>query len=191
MPGSTLTEDQGTIIKNENPYELDDAKRSRYTTSTIKLFDKDATKLTVDAAIKAKKESEMIVPNFRNIDTRVKHLQHRTDADLDMNRDLLESDMKDLILEARSKIKPVIHAMSKEELNRLIISLEQAKQNNQIVISNAYYKEVLEKIGITHEELRKIQDKHYEIDVEYELTRDLYEKQRIIDKYLEAHQEDN
>jgi hypothetical protein len=27
--------------------------------------------------------------------------------------------------------------------------------------------------------------------VTYELTRDLYEKQRVVDKYLEAHQEDN
>jgi mevalonate kinase len=99
--------------------------------------------------------------------------------------------MTDLIAEARSKIKPVIHAMSKEELNKLIVSLDQAKKNNQIVISNEYYKQVLEKIGISHEELRKIQDKHYEIDVEFELTRDLYEKQRVVDAYLEAHQEDN
>jgi hypothetical protein len=59
------------------------------------------------------------------------------------------------------------------------------------VITNEYFKEVLNKIGITSEELRKIQDKHYEIDVQYELTRDLYEKQRVVDKYLEAHQEDN
>lgn len=133
----------------------------------------------------------MVVPNYRNIDTRVKHLQHRTDADLVMDKELMASDMHDLILEARSKIKPVIHAMSKEELDRLLMSLEKAKQNSQIVISTEYYKAVLEKIGITHEELRKIQDKHYEIDVEFELTRDLYEKQRVVDKYLEAHQEDN
>jgi hypothetical protein len=38
--------------------------------------------------------------------------------------------MKELIAEARAKIKPVIHAMSKEELNSLLISLEDAKKNN-------------------------------------------------------------
>jgi hypothetical protein len=74
LPGSTLTPDQGLIIKNENPYELDESKKARYTTSTIKLYEKDATKLTIDAALKAKKDSEMITPNYRNIDTRVKHL---------------------------------------------------------------------------------------------------------------------
>lgn len=51
--------------------------------------------------------------------------------------------------------------------------------------------QVLERIGITLEELRKIQDKHYEIDVSYELTRDLYEKQRVIDQYLVDHKEDD
>ena len=50
---------------------------------------------------------------------------------------------------------------------------------------------MLEKAGVNLEELRKIQDKHYEVDIEYELTRDLYEKQRVIDGYLEEHQEDN
>jgi len=30
-----------------------------------------------------------------------------------------------------------------------------------------------------------------EIDIEYEVTRDLFEKQRVIDNYLEEHQEDN
>lgn len=50
---------------------------------------------------------------------------------------------------------------------------------------------MLVKIGLTFLELQKIQDKHYEIDVYYELTRDLYEKQRVVDQYLESHQEDN
>ena len=39
--------------------------------------------------------------------------------------------------------------------------------------------------------LRKIQDKKMEIDLDYERTRDLYEKQRVIDNYLEEHAEDN
>ena len=46
-------------------------------------------------------------------------------------------------------------------------------------------------MGITLEELRKIQDKHYEVDIEYELTRDLYEKQRVVDNYLVEHKEDD
>jgi len=98
-----------------------------------------------------------------------------TDSDL-KEVQLSASDMKELIAEARSKIKPVIHAMSKEELNSLLISLEESKQDNQIIISPKYFNEVLDQIGITAEELRKIQDKHYEIDIQYELTRDLYEK---------------
>ena len=51
--------------------------------------------------------------------------------------------------------------------------------------------ELLSKHDITLEELRKIQDKHYEVDIEYELTRDLFEKQRVVDLYLQEHQEDN
>ena len=49
----------------------------------------------------------------------------------------------------------------------------------------------LDSEGITLEILRKIQDKKMEVDLEYERTRDLYEKQRVIDNYLEEHQEDN
>ena len=45
--------------------------------------------------------------------------------------------------------------------------------------------------GISLEIVRKIQDKKMEIDLEYERTRDLYEKQRVVDNYLDEHQEDN
>ena len=51
--------------------------------------------------------------------------------------------------------------------------------------------QVIERIGVTLEELRKIQDKHYEVDIVYELTRDLYEKQRVLDQYLVEHKEDD
>ena len=44
---------------------------------------------------------------------------------------------------------------------------------------------------INLEILRKIQDKKYEIDLVYEKTRDLFEKQRVVDKFLEEHEEDN
>jgi len=50
---------------------------------------------------------------------------------------------------------------------------------------------MLKNEGITLEILRKIQDKKMDIDIEYERTRDLYEKQRIHDDYLEEHEEDN
>ena len=143
------------MIKDGNPYELDEAKQLRYTVSTIKLYDKDATKEVIELAIKQAEDKEIEKPTYRNVDTRVKSLQHLTDADLKDNQ-LSADDMKELIAEARAKIKPVIHAMSKEELNSLLISLEDAKKNNQIVITKKYFNEVLDQIGITSEELRKI-----------------------------------
>ena len=39
----------------------------------------------------------------------------------------IASEMDELIKEARSKIKPVINAMSKEELDKLVLDLDQAK----------------------------------------------------------------
>lgn len=143
------------MIKDGNPYELDEAKQLRYTVSTVKLYDKDATKEVIELAIKQAEDKEIEKPTYRNVDTRVKSLQHLTDADLKDNQ-LSADDMKELIAEARAKIKPVIHAMSKEELNSLLISLEDAKKNNQIVITKKYFNEVLDQIGITSEELRKI-----------------------------------
>lgn len=50
---------------------------------------------------------------------------------------------------------------------------------------------LLETENISLEVLRKIQDKKFEIDLEYERTRDLYEKQRVVDKFLQEHHEDN
>lgn len=100
----------------------------RYPTSAIKLFEEGATKQTTEMAVRAQEESEMIKPTWRNVDTSVKSLLHRKDAELLVpSRDILEADMVELIKEARSKIKPVINAMSKEELNKLVISLEDAK----------------------------------------------------------------
>lgn len=104
---------------------------------------------------------------------------------------MIASEMKDLILEARDKIKPVVKAMPDSELRALIMTLEEAKENNEIIVHRPQFYEVIERIGITLEELRKIQDKHYEVDIAYELTRDLYEKQRVIDSYLVEHKEDN
>lgn len=52
-------------------------------------------------------------------------------------------------------------------------------------------REVLDNAGISLEVLRKLEDKHYEVDLEYERTRDLYEKQRVVDNFLQEHQADN
>ena len=81
--------------------------------------------------------------------------------------------------------------MSDEEVRAICKTIDELKQNGQVILKDDASNNMLEKAGINLEELRKIQDKHYEVDIEYELTRDLYEKQRVIDGYLEEHQEDN
>lgn len=42
--------------------------------------------------------------------------------------------MAELIKEARHKIKPVLNAMSKEELDRLVLDLEETKKTNKQLI---------------------------------------------------------
>ena len=81
--------------------------------------------------------------------------------------------------------------MSDEEVRAICKTIDELKQNGQVILKDDASNNMLEKAGVNLEELRKIQDKHYEVDIEYELTRDLYEKQRVIDGYLEEHQEDN
>lgn len=39
--------------------------------------------------------------------------------------------------------------------------------------------------------LRYIEDRHYDVDLEYEKTRDLYEKQRVVDAFLSLYEEEN
>ena len=115
-----------------------------------------------------------------------------TDIDLRKpDKEVIEADNIELIKEARAKIKPVIKAMSDEEVNAICMTLEEAKEDKELMINRPEFYQVLERVGITLEELRKIQDKHYEVDIEYELTRDLYEKQRVIDNYLVEHKEDD
>lgn len=51
----------------------------------------------------------MIKAEYRDIDTTVKHLLHQTSADLQKpDKAMIEAEMKELIKEARAKIKPVI-----------------------------------------------------------------------------------
>ena len=73
----------------------------------------------------------------------------------------------------------------------MLMTLEDAKEDKSVMVNRPEFYNVLERIGVTLEELRKIQDKHYEVDIAYELTRDLYEKQRVLDSYLEEHKEDD
>jgi hypothetical protein len=62
------------------------------------------------------------------VNTTPKHLQHMTAEDL-LNPDpeIMKADMIELIKEARSKIKPVLKAMTDAELKSLIKSVEDVK----------------------------------------------------------------
>lgn len=66
------------------------------------------------------------------------------------------------------------------EQEKYILTKEEASKRDLINIDSRS-NELLETENITLEILRKIQDKKYEIDIKYEQTRDLYEKQRVVD----------
>ena len=83
------------------------------------------------------KGGEIQKHKYRNIDTTVKHLQHRTDADLQVpDKEIIEAEMQELIKEARAKIKPVIKAMSDEEVKSICKSLDEMKKGGQMVVIN-------------------------------------------------------
>ena len=100
---------------------------------------------------------------------------------------MLEKEWDLLLEEARAKIKPVLKVMSDEELDSICSDIAELREDKQVFINRDKFHEIMERNGITLEELRKIQDKHYEVDIEFELARDLYDKQRIRDVYLEEH----
>ena len=70
--------------------------------------------------------------------------------------EMIQSEMAELIKEARSKIKPVLRAMTDAELKSLIKTVKEVEGNKQIIINRPKFYEVLSKNGITLEELRKI-----------------------------------
>lgn len=70
--------------------------------------------------------------------------------------EMIQSEMAELIKEARSKIKPVLKAMTDVELKSLIKTVKEVEGNKQIIINRPKFYEVLSKNGITLEELRKI-----------------------------------
>ena len=98
--------------------------------------------------------------------------------------------MLSLIEEAKSKVKP-LEGFTDEDRQKYIKTREQLKEDKEVVFIDPQGKEILDQAGINLEVLRKLQDKHYEVDLQYEKTRDLYEKQRVIDPYLQEHQADN
>lgn len=81
--------------------------------------------------------------------------------------------------------------LSEEDQRRYIKTKEELKQDKDVVFIDTEANEILQQADINLEVLRKLQDKHYEVDLEYEKTRDLYEKQRVKDQFLEEHQADN
>jgi hypothetical protein len=83
-------------------------------------------------------------PAFRNIDTTPKHLLHMTVEDLAKpDAEMMKSEMAELIKEARSKIKPVLKAMSDAELKSLIKTVKEVEGNKQIIINRPKFYEVL------------------------------------------------
>ena len=131
---------------------------------------------------------------FRNVDNTPKHLLHMTEEDLKpKTAQELRDDWNELVKEARSKIKPVL--MSIEDREKFIRPRENLQKDlddksdpNRALVGFDKMSDVfLDSEEINLEILRKIQDKKMEIDLEYERTRDLYEKQRVVDQYLEEH----
>ena len=92
--------------------------------------------------------------------------------------EVLREELNELVKEAKQKIKPVL--MTKMEQEKYILTKDEASKRDLINI-DIRSNELLETENITLEILRKIQDKKYEIDIKYEQTRDLYEKQRVVD----------
>lgn len=135
----------------------------------------------------------MDIQPFVEIDNKPKHLLHMTDEDMRVKSpEELRFELDELIKEAKSKIVPV--QMSLEDREKYITTKEEAdRMKAELVLFEIVPRgmALLDSENITLEILRKIQDKKYEINLEYEKTRDLFEKQRVIDQYLIEHEEDN
>ena len=91
---------------------------------------------------------------FKDIDTRPKHLLHMTDEDMQpKSPEVLREELNELIKEAKTKIKPVL--MSQMEQEKYILTKEQASKKDLIDISSRS-NELLDTENITLEILRKI-----------------------------------
>ena len=91
--------------------------------SACRSFSKEVTKPEPDQKTE--------IETYKQVDNRPKHLLHMTNEDFQApDPELVSSEMKELIKEARAKIKPVLKAMSDEELDSIIITLEEAKKDS-------------------------------------------------------------
>lgn len=93
----------------------------------------------------------------------------------------MRDDWNELVKEARTKIRPVL--MSEEDREKYIEPMEnfqrdvgQEDRNTLLVDIDRRAHLFLQAENISLEIVKKIQDKKMEIDIEYEKTRDLYEK---------------
>jgi len=131
---------------------------------------------------------------FRDVDNTPKPLLYQTTEDMKPKSPaVMREELQELIKEAKSKIKPV--DISDMELAKYSVPAEHLgitdSEGRTTLPATPAGAALLDAHGITLEVLRKIEDKKYEIDIKYEQTRDLYEKQRVVDQFLEEHQEDN
>ncbi len=80
--------------------------------------------------MKSEENTDVAKPAFRNIDTTPKHLLHMSAEDLvKPDVEMIQSEMAELIKEARSKIKPVLKAMTDAELKSLIKTVKEVEGN--------------------------------------------------------------
>jgi len=95
---------------------------------------------------------------YKGVDTTVKHLLHMTGEELRPNEDsaVLERDWNLLLEEARAKIRPVLKVMSDEELDSICSDMAELREDKQVFINKDKFHEIMNKNGITLEELRKI-----------------------------------
>jgi len=61
-----------------------------------------------------------------------------------------------LLEEARAKIKPVLKVMSDEELDSICSDMADLQKDKQVFINRDKFHQIMERNGITLEELRKI-----------------------------------
>ena len=66
--------------------------------------------------------------------------------------------------------------MDEEDQQRYLKTYDELNKDKSIVKIDSVGKEIMDKIDMNLGELRNFQDKHYEVDIQYEQTRDLYEK---------------
>lgn len=80
--------------------------------------------------------------------------------------------------------------MTEEEAEVFFKSEEEVAKDSSIMRSTEEA-QLLRRMDMNLGHLRYIEDRHYDVDLEYEKTRDLYEKQRVVDSFLSVYEEEN